>query len=102
MRAGMRRGAAAEAMGFVRVQVIDYIRDHEGFEGEVLEAEAEATEHVEEALYQAAVSGNVGACKMWLDLKRSPSMGMGLEVGNGGEDPMAALLRDLTADGDDE
>jgi hypothetical protein len=75
MRQGMRRGAAAYAIGLERKLVLDFILDHEDFEARVLDAEGEATEHVEEAIYQAAVSGSVPAAKLWMDMrkpKRSP------------------------------
>jgi hypothetical protein len=70
MRQGMRRGAAAYALGFERKEILDFIFENEEFEQAVVDAEGEATEHVEEALYQAAVSGNVQACRLWLDLRR--------------------------------
>jgi hypothetical protein len=69
MRAGMRRGAAAELLGFSRMTVMDFIEEHPDFEKAVLDAEGQATEHVEEALYQAAVSGNIAAARAWLELK---------------------------------
>jgi len=69
LRQGMRRGATAELLGFSRMTVINYIEDHPQFEKQVLDAEGEANEHVEEALYQAAVSGNVAACRAWLELR---------------------------------
>lgn len=75
VREGMRPGAAAEAMGYTRHDVYEWLED-EAFKTEVEEAEREATEHVEEALYQAAVSGNVTACKMWLDLRKPKAVGM--------------------------
>jgi hypothetical protein len=40
-----------------------------------MDAEVDATEHVREALYQAAVSGSVAAAKIWLELH-----GQGLPV----------------------
>lgn len=69
LRAGMRRGAAAETMKISRQTVLNFIDDHPDFEKRVLDAELEATEHVEEALYQAAISGNVAACRVWLELR---------------------------------
>jgi hypothetical protein len=69
MRAGMQRGAAAEALGLTRMEVVAYIGAHEDYEAEVLDAEARASEHVMEALFQAAVSGHVPAGKLWLELK---------------------------------
>jgi hypothetical protein len=70
MRAGMRRGAAAEVLGLTRREVLDFIADNDEFELAVLDAEGMATEHVEEALYQAAVSGSVPAAKLWLELRK--------------------------------
>lgn len=69
MRSGLRRGAAAEELGLTRREVLEYIESHDDFEKDVLDAEGEATEHVEEALYQAAISGHVGACRVWLELR---------------------------------
>ena len=58
------------AMGLERRDVLDEIAEDEEFEREVLDAEGEATEHVEEAVYQAAVSGSVAAAKLWLELRQ--------------------------------
>jgi hypothetical protein len=74
IRNGMRRGAAAEALKLPRKLVFDHIALHDDFEGKVIDAEGEALEHVEEALYQAAISGNVQACKMWLDYQRGGTL----------------------------
>lgn len=92
MRNGMRRGAAANAMGLARKVVLDYISEHEDYETLVLDAEGEATEHVEEALYQAAVSGSVSAAKLWFAL-RNPGISKEIAViDSNAEDPMAALM----------
>jgi hypothetical protein len=69
LRNGMRRGAAAELLGFSRMTVMNYIGEHPEFESQVTDAEGQANEHVEEALFQAAVSGNVGACRAWMELR---------------------------------
>jgi hypothetical protein len=75
MRNGMRRGAAAEVMGLTRREVIETIESDEELSKNVLDAEAMATEHVEEALYQSAVTGSVAAAKLWLELRKpKPSM----------------------------
>lgn len=68
LRAGMRRGAAAEYLGMGRFEVYAYIAEHPDFEREVLESEDAALENVEEALYQAAVTGNVRAAELWLQM----------------------------------
>src|SRR4051812_37851280 len=70
MRNGMRRGAAAAVLKLDRIAVQDFIGNDPEYEKRVLDAEGEATEHVEEALYQAAVSGNVAAARIWLDQRR--------------------------------
>lgn len=75
MRAGMRRGAAAELLGLTRMGVLDYIASNDDFRLAVEDAEGMATEHIEEALYQAAVSGSVPAAKIWLELKRRQGTG---------------------------
>jgi hypothetical protein len=69
LRNGMRRGAAAEYLGFSRRTVVSFIEDHPEFEAEVENAEAMANELVEEALWNAAVSGNVAAMRTWFDYK---------------------------------
>lgn len=96
----MRRGAAAEVLGFARMDVLAFIDDHEDFEALVLDAEGKATEHVEEALYQAAVSGNVQACKMWLDLRKRPSstaLSVIDQPDDDDDDPELRELRELAA-----
>lgn len=79
IREGVRRGAAADLVfnpgdsnPDLRRWVREYIEEHPDFERLVLDAEVEATEHVEEALYQAAVSGTVTAAKIWLEMMRGP------------------------------
>lgn len=74
LRQGMRRGAASDIVFGTdnpnqRRKTRDYIAANSDFELAVMDAEIEATEHVEEALYQAAISGNVSAAKAWIDLK---------------------------------
>jgi hypothetical protein len=73
----MRRGAAADVTfgrddPNRRRQVREYIAEHAEFEKLVLDAETEALEHVEDALYQAATSGNVPAARAWIELTRGP------------------------------
>lgn len=90
LKNGMRRGAAAEVLGLPRKLVLDHIALHDDFEAKVIDAEAEATEHVEEALYQAAISGNVAAAKIWLDYKAGRG---GLPERNDGWDPNREMAR---------
>jgi hypothetical protein len=73
IRAGMRRGAATDAVFGSedperRKLMREYILSNPEFEEKVLDAEVEATEHVEEALYQAAISGNTAAAVKWLEM----------------------------------
>lgn len=76
LRNGIRRGAAGYAMGLDRMTVMDFIaaEGNEEFAKAVLDAEGEAHEHVDEAVWQAAVSGSVAAARLWYSLqKRSES-----------------------------
>lgn len=66
---GMRRGAAADMLELPKIQVREYIFENPDFERLVLDAEVDATEAVEEALFHAAISGNVTACKIWMEMK---------------------------------
>jgi hypothetical protein len=70
IRAGMRPGAAAEALAIARPVALGYIHDHPEFAMRVLDAEDEAIEHIEEAIYQSGVSGNFPAAKLWLELTK--------------------------------
>lgn len=70
LRQGMRRGAAAKAAGISRQQVLAYQRQHPEFLRECQQAEADACDVVEEALWRKAVDGNMTAIVFWL-LNRS-------------------------------
>jgi hypothetical protein len=76
VRQGMRPGAAAEAMGFDRDAILDFASEDDELKDALAKAEREATEHVEEALYQAAVSGNITAARIWLDLRKPKTTAM--------------------------
>ena len=65
----MQRGAAAEALGLSRRKVREWIATHPAFEASVADAEVDAIEHVQEALYQAAINGSVSAARTWLEIK---------------------------------
>lgn len=83
----MRPGAAAEILGIERHQLDGYLFDNPEFAAQVADAEQDAVEHVEEALYQAAVSGNVAACKLWLERRprsRGPDPDLNPEPGSPG------------------
>jgi hypothetical protein len=68
IREGVMRGAAATELALDRFEVRKYISEHPEFEARIEDAEVDATEHVKEALYGAAVSGSVPAAKAWLEM----------------------------------
>jgi hypothetical protein len=71
LRAGLRRGAAAEAVGVHRSTVCDAMRDDPGFAAAVSEAELDACEPVEDALFKAAtLDRNVTAIQVYLYNRR--------------------------------
>jgi hypothetical protein len=98
IRNGMRPGAAAELLGFTRADIFRLMDDDEELAQAVKEAEREATEHVEEALYQAAVSGNVTAARIWLERsKPKPSAMVPADTEEPGFDQELAELNKLAA-----
>ena len=70
LREGMRRGKAAGEVGVNRATVQRHMNRYPTFADEVSEAEMHADEEVEDALYQAAISGNVVAIQVWLYNRR--------------------------------
>ena len=66
LREGGRRGASAVAVGITRQMVAVYAKENPEFADEVSKAEMEANELVEDALFQAARSGNTTAMQVWL------------------------------------
>jgi hypothetical protein len=66
LRQGLRRGKAAEAAGVSRVIVWMHMRDDPEFAALVDQAELDACEIVEDALFQKARQGNIVACQVWL------------------------------------
>lgn len=63
---GMRRGTAAKHVGVTRQTIFLHMQNDEVFKKAVSEAELDADEPVEDALYAAAKSGNVVAIQVWL------------------------------------
>ncbi len=63
---GLGRCAAARAVGLVPQWISSYCKEHPDFEAQRDEAELAANEQVENALYTAALAGNVTACQVWL------------------------------------
>ena len=66
LREGTRRGQAAQQVGVNPCTVQRHMQRYPSFTEEVSQAEMLANEEVENALYTAAVSGNVTACQVWL------------------------------------
>lgn len=66
LRNGMRRSKACDAVGIERTTFYDTLRCDDDFRAQVEKAESEANEIIEDALFQAAESGNVTAIQVWL------------------------------------
>lgn len=71
LRNGLTRSAAAYALDLTRLDVCDFIDADDEFRHRVEDAEAEAGEHVTEAIFQAAVSGSVSAARLWMSMRSS-------------------------------
>jgi hypothetical protein len=69
IREGMQRGSAARALDLDVTEIRRFIEGDVSFRQKLEDAEQDAFENVQEALYQGAVSGNVSAAKIWLELK---------------------------------
>lgn len=104
LRSGMRPGAAAFVGKIPRATVDGYMAEHPDFALEVRDAEATATEHVEEAVYQAAISGNVQAARLWFAVRgrgvrrpagRAPEAGGGDTGPEGDEDDLGAAMESI-------
>ena len=63
---GVRRGIAAKAVGVTRQTISVHMQNDAEFKKTVSEAELDADEPVENALYESAKSGNVVAIQVWL------------------------------------
>jgi len=66
LRQGGRRYASAKAVGVTPQTVNAHVKDDPNFAKAVDEAEMEANEQVEDALFMTATSGNVTAMQVWL------------------------------------
>jgi hypothetical protein len=66
LRNGKRRGQAAQAVGISRQQVRAFANEYPEFQAEMDQAEIDACDAVEDALYQQALKGNITACLVWL------------------------------------
>jgi hypothetical protein len=97
LREGCRRGRAAEAVGVSRVTVCDAIRDDAAFADAVTQAELDACEPVEDALFKAATEDrNVTAIQVWLYNRRPDRWKDMRQIGK--TDGLEALLAQLPAD----
>lgn len=91
LREGNSRSTAAVQAGVSRDLVWKYRKATEGWAEEEEAAEEEAHDLVEDALHQAAVSGNVTACQVWLYNRRPGrwkdrrNLSVGVGVGSGQE-----------------
>ena len=63
---GLRRGAAAKAAGVDRGTIRNAQKSDEAFATSCEEAEMDACDQVEEALWKKALDGNVTAMLVWL------------------------------------
>lgn len=66
LRRGMRLSAAAEAVGVSWSTVRNYSKIYSDFKTRMDEAEAQACDVVENALFEKAKSGNITAIELWL------------------------------------
>lgn len=66
LRKGIRRTRACDKVGINRKTFNNHINKDPKFNKEVLDAEMDANELVESALFKAALGGNVTACQVWL------------------------------------
>ena len=100
MRNGLTWSAAAYAMEMTRLEWTDFIAEDDLFRHRVEDAQAEAQDHVDEAIFQAAVSGSVAAARLWMNMKRKQPTSALVpfeEQGDSDDDELEALMR-LTAD----
>lgn len=66
LRKGIRRGAAARKIGLHRTTVTNYSNNHPKFAAAVVQAEMDANDLVEQAMFKSAIEGNVTAQQVWL------------------------------------
>lgn len=66
LREGGRRGASAKVVGVHRHTIANHMKKDKAFAKAVSEAEMEAHELIEDALFQAALAGNVTAQQVYL------------------------------------
>lgn len=93
LRSGCWRYKAARTIGISRELIRMYRELHPEFAIAEQEAEDEANDEIENALFQAAQSGNVTACQVWLYNRRSERW---KDQRGGKVDPLEAFLASLS------
>lgn len=68
---GYKRGVALVDVGISRQTLQTHMLTDPEFKAQVEQAELDACEHIENAVYQMALGGNLNAAQMWL-YNRSP------------------------------
>lgn len=63
---GYRRGAAARAIGVTPAAIRHHAKLNPDFDDKVNQAEMDACEPIEDAIYTSALEGNLGAQVFWL------------------------------------
>lgn len=66
LREGGRRGASAKVVGVHRHTIANHMKKDKAFAKAVSEAEMDANEIIEDAMFEAARSGNTTAMQVWL------------------------------------
>ena len=83
LRTGAGRHRAARSVGVTRKAVEAWLSEHPKEAAAAAEAESEALEAVEDRLWEAAVTGEPWAVKMWLE-RRAPDRWSERGAGGGG------------------
>ena len=96
LREGSRRGAAAESVGVTRQCVRLHMNKDPAFLDATEQAEMDANELVEGALFKAAVGGNVTACQVWLYNRMPERWADRRNVRIGGEPDHQTPLREMS------
>ena len=66
IRKGVRRGAACRKVAITRATLSNHLNKSEQFRAQILQAEMDANELVETAMFRQALDGNVTAQQVWL------------------------------------
>jgi hypothetical protein len=93
LREGMRRGKAAQAVGVDRSTVWRAVQEDPEFAAAVDQAELDACEIIEDALFESAKKGNVTAQQVWLYNRHPDRWKDRRNLGQ--QDPLEAFLAAL-------